>query len=59
MKNLIKHKKHLIFLEAHNPLCAIIINNTSYKSKKNKSKIKFDGIWSSSLSDSLSKGLPW
>ncbi len=58
IKKLIQKKKKLIFLEAHNPLCALIINNVSYTNPKNKKKYKFDGIWSSSLSDSTCKGLP-
>ncbi len=58
IKKLIKKKKKLIFLEAHHPLSAIIINNTYYINPKKKKKYQFDGIWSSSLSDSTCKGLP-
>ncbi len=58
IKNLIKKKKKLIFLESHSPLCSLIINNIFYINSKNKKKYKFDGIWSSSLSDSIIKVLP-
>ncbi len=58
IKKLIQKKKKLIFLEAHSPLCALIINNISYINPHNKKKYQFDGIWSSSLSDSTLKVLP-
>ncbi len=45
-------------MEAHNPLSAIIVNNAFYKDKKNNVIYKYDGIWSSSLADSLTKGIP-
>lgn len=44
------------FLEAHNPISALIAENT-YIEKKGK-KIGFDGFWSSSLTDSTSMGKP-
>ncbi len=58
IKKLIQKKKKLIFIEAHSPLCALIINNIFYINPHNKKKYKFDGIWSSSLSDSTLKVLP-
>ncbi len=58
IKKLIKKKKKLIFLEAHSPLCASIIDNTFYINPRNKKKYQFNGIWSSSLSDSTNKMLP-
>ncbi len=58
INKLIQKNKKLIFLEAHNPLCAIIINNSFYTNPTNKKIYRFDGIWSSSLADSTCKGLP-
>ena len=43
-------------LESHNALTGLIIENTQiYKNNKIK---EFDGMWSSSLTDSATKGLP-
>ncbi len=58
IKKLIQKKKKILFLEAHSPLSASIINNTIYINPHNKKKYQFDGIWSSSLSDSTNKILP-
>ena len=53
---LIKNKKILRILEVHNPLSALIAENSKYKSKGKV--IEYDGFWSSSLTDSTSKGKP-
>ena len=43
-------------LESHNSLTGLIIENT--KVIKNNSSYEFDGMWSSSLTDSATKGKP-
>ena len=56
LRDLLKMKKTLRILETHNALSALIAENTQ---KKVKGKlISFDGFWSSSLTDSTSKGKP-
>jgi len=56
LSRLIKSKKIVRILEAHSPLCGLIVENIKY----NKAKITkyFDGMWSSSLTDSTVKGKP-
>jgi phosphoenolpyruvate phosphomutase len=54
---LLADKRNLIFIEAHSPLSAHIVESTTYTDKNGQS-ICFDGIWSSSLSDSVLNGLP-
>ena len=56
LKRLISYKKIVRILESHNSLTGLIIENLNIK-KKNKN-IEFDGMWSSSLTDSATKGLP-
>jgi phosphoenolpyruvate phosphomutase / 2-hydroxyethylphosphonate cytidylyltransferase len=56
LKHLIKNKKIVLILEAHNALSALIAENSIVK--RNGKKISFDGIWSSSLTDSTAKGKP-
>lgn len=56
IKNLIKNKKRLIFIQVHDPISAIVVKKTFYK--KNKNVISFDGLWLSSLADSFIKGIP-
>ncbi len=56
LKRLISTKKIVRILESHNSLTGLIIENLKV-SKKNK-EIEFDGMWSSSLTDSATKGLP-
>ncbi len=56
LKSLILTKDILLFLEAHNALSALIAENLI--TKKNGSEIAFDGVWSSSLTDSTAKGKP-
>jgi phosphoenolpyruvate phosphomutase / 2-hydroxyethylphosphonate cytidylyltransferase len=51
------HAKPLVrILEAHNGLCGLIIENLEIQ--KGNRRLSFDGIWSSSLTDSTSKGKP-
>ncbi len=56
LRQLIKTKKIVLILEAHNALSALIAENTEVMRKEEK--VSFDGIWSSSLTDSTSKGKP-
>ena len=56
LRRLIGAKKIVRFMESHNGLTGLIIENTSVQ--KNGMKIEFDGMWSSSLTDSTSKGKP-
>jgi len=55
-RRLIESKKICRFLETHNPISAIIAENTYFE--KNGKKIGFDGFWSSSLTDSTMMGKP-
>jgi phosphoenolpyruvate phosphomutase / 2-hydroxyethylphosphonate cytidylyltransferase len=56
LKRLFTSKNIVRILESHNSLTGLIIENLKV-SKKNKN-IEFDGMWSSSLTDSATKGLP-
>lgn len=56
LKRLIKSKNIVRILESHNPLTGLIIEKTNVV--KNKKIIEFDGMWSSSLTDSATRGLP-
>jgi len=56
LKRLMKSKDIVRVLESHNSLTGLIIEKTNIN--KNKKKIEFDGMWSSSLTDSATKGLP-
>lgn len=56
LKRLIKVKNIVRILETHNSLNGLIIENLNIK--KNSRLIEFDGMWSSSLTDSLTKGKP-
>ena len=56
LKRLISLKSLVRILESHNSLTGLIIENLKIE-KKNKI-IEFDGMWSSSLTDSATKGLP-
>lgn len=55
LKRLIYSKDIVRILESHNSLTGLIIENLKYKKKLN---IEFDGMWSSSLTDSATKGKP-
>ena len=56
LKRLISSKNIVRILESHNSLTGLIIENLQIN-KKNIN-IEFDGMWSSSLTDSATKGLP-
>ena len=56
LKRLIYSKDIVRILESHNSLTGLIIENLKII-KKNK-KVEFDGMWSSSLTDSATKGKP-
>ena len=56
LKRLISSKNIVRILESHNSLTGLIIENL--RIEKNNKKIEFDGMWSSSLTDSATKGLP-
>lgn len=56
LKDLIESNEIVRILEAHNGLTGLIAEKT--KIQKNNREIEFDGIWESSLTDSLAKGKP-
>jgi len=53
---LLNAKKIVRILEAHDGLSGMIVNNTFVEN--NGIKYEFDGIWSSSLTDSVTRGKP-
>ena len=56
LKRLIKSKPIVRIMEAHSGLSALIVENC--KIQKEDGIHRFDGLWSSSLTDSTSKGKP-
>jgi phosphoenolpyruvate phosphomutase len=54
---MLKAKKTVRALEAHNGISALIVENTQFKNDKGKLE-EFDAIWVSSLTDSIAKGKP-
>jgi phosphoenolpyruvate phosphomutase len=56
LRRLIEAKDMVRFLEAHNGLSALIVENISVE--KDDVHREFDGIWISSLTDSTAKGKP-
>lgn len=52
LRRLLSSKKHLRFVEVHNPISGIIVERERINGKI------FDGMWSSSLTDSTSNGKP-
>lgn len=56
LRRLIAAKSIVRVLEAHTPLCGLIIENA--KETVNDIPVEFDAMWSSSLTDSTSKGKP-
>ena len=56
LKRLINSKNIVRILESHNPLTGLIIENLKVINKTNSRE--FDGMWSSSLTDSATKGKP-
>ena len=57
LRRLINAKPIVRILESHSGLTGLIIEKTSYLNE-NGIKEEFDGMWSSSLTDSTSKGKP-
>ena len=56
LKRLMDSKSIVKILESHNSLTGLIIENLKIKKKNNL--VEFDGMWSSSLTDSATKGKP-
>jgi len=56
LKRLLYSKDIVRILESHNSLTGLIIENL--KVKKRNIDVEFDGMWSSSLTDSATKGKP-
>ena len=56
LKRLINAKQIVRILESHNSLTGLIIENLKINDRNRL--IEFDGMWSSSLTDSATKGLP-
>ena len=56
LKRLLSSKKIVRILESHNSLTGLIIEKL--KIQKNNIDVEFDGMWSSSLTDSATKGKP-
>ncbi len=56
LKRLMNAKKIVRILESHNSLTGLIIENL--KINKTNRIMEYDGMWSSSLTDSATKGLP-
>ena len=56
LKRLFKVKKFIRIMESHSALSSLIIENININ--KEKKLLQFDGIWSSSLTDSALRGKP-
>jgi phosphoenolpyruvate phosphomutase len=56
LRRLLQVKPILTFLDIHNALSGLIIENTTIQTKNGPKE--FDGMWASSLTDSTSKGKP-
>ena len=56
LKRLINSKEIVRILEAHSPLSGLIVENLTHT--KNEKYSEFDGMWSSSLTDSTLRGKP-
>lgn len=56
LKRLLKVKPIIRFLDIHNALSGLIIENTSIETDTGRKE--FDGMWGSSLTDSTAKGKP-
>lgn len=57
LRRLLQVKPILRFLDLHNALSGLIIENTVI-TQPDGAKLEFDGMWASSLTDSISKGKP-
>ncbi|WP_257842592.1 phosphoenolpyruvate mutase [Helicobacter sp. 13S00477-4] len=59
LRRLIAAKKPLRILEVHNAISALIAQNVQAQPNgRGNGKVEFDGFWSSSLTDSTSRGKP-
>ena len=56
LQRLLNAKKIIRFCEVHDGLSSLIVEHTSVK--KNNMTVEFDGMWASSLTDSLTRGKP-
>jgi len=56
LRRMLLAKPLLRFLDLHNGLSGLIIENVSFD--KDLGKVEFDGMWASSLTDSTAKGKP-
>lgn len=56
LRRILKAKPLVRFLDIHNALCGLIIENTIIDTPKGRKE--FDGMWASSLTDSTAKGKP-
>lgn len=56
LKKLLNEKEYLTFLDTHNPLSALVVENATYTSIEREAS--FDGMWLSSLTDSTVRGKP-
>lgn len=56
LRRLLKHKRIVRLMEAHSGLTGLIVENTS--AHVNGRVVEFDGMWSSSLTDSTARGKP-
>ena len=56
LKRLLETKGFVRVIEAHSPLAGLIIENT--KLQKHNNNKEYDGMWSSSLTESLMRGKP-
>jgi phosphoenolpyruvate phosphomutase len=56
LKRLLKVRKIIRIIESHSALSSMIIENVNVN--KNAKSLEFDGIWSSSLTDSTLRGKP-
>ncbi len=57
IRYLLDRKKTIKILEVHNPISALIVEDTKEKDL-NSEEVSFEGMWSSSLTDSTSRGKP-
>jgi phosphoenolpyruvate phosphomutase len=58
LRHLIATKDYIKIIEAHSPISAIIAENVSVATDPGSFVEEFDGLWSSSLTDSALYGLP-
>lgn len=56
LRRLLEHKQPVRIMEAHNGLTGLIVENTI--ATRNGVNVEFDGMWSSSLTDSTARGKP-